>query len=39
MQVLKMVEVVLFIFILKKNYKINLDKSVSLTKLSKFLLI
>ena len=30
---------VLFIFFWKKNYKINLDKSVSLTKLSKFLLI
>ena len=28
-----------FYIFLKKNYKINLDKSVSLTKLSKFLFI
>ena len=39
MQKLKMVEEVLFIFFKKKNYKINFDKSVSLTKLSRFLLI
>ena len=38
MQILKMVEWS-FLYFLKKNYKINFDKSVSLTKLSKFLFI
>ena len=38
MQKLMMVELG-FLYLFEKNYKINFDKSVSLTKLSKFLLI